>query len=191
MVFVAIYLGIAEYYQQAVAGLANVVLSGFEYVSELVYQEDGSFAYDVAFPDGRVAQVTTHHLTYTFLGLALLPALLMATPIDWSARLRLTGLGAVVLLATHVLMLVALVRVQRILLLDPYDVFGSWVRLCIGIGGQLSSFAIWGILSWRYWIRRPEGASSPAQRVHRNAKCPCGSGRKYKDCCRTPAASTT
>jgi uncharacterized protein len=46
-----------------------------------------------------------------------------------------------------------------------------------------------GFMALRDWLLREQGASAntapipPVRRVGRNDPCPCGSGRKYKDCC--------
>lgn len=87
-----------------------------------------------------------------FLNLALLPALLLATPVGWCRRLRLAGIGLAGLVAVHAFTLVALIRVYLCLQSSP----GNFLCLAMLRGsyasGQIFAAVLWAALTWRFWL---------------------------------------
>jgi hypothetical protein len=123
------------------------------------------------FADGvtlRTRIATEHVLDAVYLSLALLPALLLATPMRLGARLRLLGLGLLLLLACHVLTTLGLASSLRCVALRDQGLSCRFVAQNVKIGGQVSAALLWALLTWRYWLAPAEqqdpGASQPALR---------------------------
>jgi len=120
-----------------------------------------------------------------FLSLALLPALIGATPIPLRKRFRILGLGLGLLFVAHVITVIALSRCYVCLYDSPDSFSCTLLRRFLNMSGQLFPVILWGFLAWPHLFPRPR----PVARVRvegklsRNAPCPCGSGRKYKRCC--------
>lgn len=92
------------------------------------------------------------YLNLMFLGVALLPALLLATPVKLLDRLRLTGVGMLLLVLAYIPAGYTLVLSMRCLYNDPESGFCMWTKTTGNIFGQLISVAIWALLSWHVWI---------------------------------------
>jgi len=92
------------------------------------------------------------NLNLMLLGVALLPALLLATPIKLSHRLRLTVIGTLLLLVAYIPAGLMLVLSVRCLANDPGNVVCVWGKTSANIFGQLTSVAIWALLTWHVWL---------------------------------------
>lgn len=96
----------------------------------------------------------TPDLESLFLSLALLPALLLATPVAWLRRLAILVAGMIALWIVHVASVFVLAGSRPC----PYP---NWDRLCfwlygnVALGGQLFAVAIWAALTWSYWLGLP------------------------------------
>lgn len=100
------------------------------------------------------------YLNLMFLGVALLPALLLATPVKLTDRLRLTGIGIVLLVLLYIPAGYMLVLSVRCLVNDPGSALCMWTKTTANIYGQLISIAVWALLSWHVWV--PSGAGRGA-----------------------------
>ncbi len=123
------------------------------------------------------------HLVY--LNLALLPALLLATPVGWRKRLMLLGIGLAALVVVHALSLVTLVRGYICLQSDADSFWCNFLLRGAYASGQITAALLWAALTWKHWL---PASKVPLRvkvdrKVGRNEPCPCGSGRKYKRCC--------
>ena len=175
-------------YQRTTTGAANPVLRAMGPPYEIALDAEGNWIASRVMDDGTRephyrAAASDRHLLY--LNLALLPALLLATPIDLVSRLRLLGWGVVLLFAFHVAMEISLLRVARCLDLDPGNRLCAWVWANLRIAGQSFAVLQWSLLTWRHWLP-PSTARMPVRvegKLPRNAPCPCGSGRRFKRCC--------
>jgi hypothetical protein len=133
----------------------------------------------------EVFGIPPESLTHIYLGLVLLPALLIATPVTWPVRLRLLARGLLLLLAVQVLSHATFVCAwAHYKGTNPSSVVSGWIMLVHSTGGQIFPAALWGFLTWRHWFPADQDAEAAIwDRTPRNAPCPCGSRRKYKHCC--------
>ena len=95
-----------------------------------------------------------HYLDLTFLGLALLPALLLATPVSPLHRLRIFGIGMVLLLVAYVPAGFGLVWAVKCLHETPGNNVCHSVKTVVNVYGQLMSMVLWGLLTWDVWLPR-------------------------------------
>jgi hypothetical protein len=86
------------------------------------------------------------------LTLALVPALTLASPTSWRNRLRITGIGLVLVFVGHVVVMAGLTRAMWCLVESPGDFVCLTLLRMLYVSGQLSGVAIWSLLTWRYWF---------------------------------------
>jgi len=135
-------------------------------------------------PAGEQLLVTAHDSMGIFLGLIVLPTLLLATPVRIRKRFEILLVGFALLFVLHVgsvgILFHELYRGH-----DNDNFLSSWVVLATLTSGQVGSVVLWALLTAGFWFPSSLGrvrVRGPAK-VPRNAACPCGSGRKYKHCC--------
>jgi len=102
---------------------------------------------------------TTVHLV--FLSLALVPALMLATPAPILARFRLLGVGLLLVFLGHVLALIVMTRGIYALRQTPGTLYWLWAVRIAYTSGQVVSATLGVLLTWRYWVPR-SGAEGPA-----------------------------
>ena len=184
-VFLWLYPEVVPEYQRVVVTCANVVLDNLNPSMSIHINPQGGWEFALSGPAGRAFKAGIGDLTLAYLNLALLPALLLATPVAWRQRLQMLGWGCLLLFALHVLSAVVIVRVTLCLHYDRENLFCKSLLVLFATGGQVFGVALWALLTWRYWlpssVTLPSGAASTT--VARNILCPCGSGRRYKRCC--------
>ena len=95
----------------------------------------------------------TPHLI--LLSLALLPALLLATPAPVGTRFRLLGLALMLMVVIHVLSIIGVMRGVQCLRESPGTFHCLWMLRLVYSSGQLFAAVLWVVLTWRYWIVRP------------------------------------
>jgi hypothetical protein len=118
--------------------------------------------------------------------LLLLTALLVATPhLGIRRRLGLLSLGLLLQVSFHFLDIIISVRANYDAVVYHESGLAILTQLVGGVGEQASPLFIWALLIFRYWFPKPVTPAAPqsAKELHRNARCPCGSGKKYKRCC--------
>jgi len=166
-VFLWLYPRILPGYQQVVVATANPVLGALAPPFEIAVDVEGGWIASLRMPGGAKqpfygAAASDRHLLY--LNLALLPALLLATPVSLRHRLRLLVLGGLLMFLLHVAAEIGLVRAYVCLDLDPGAFFCAWLREHLQIAGQLFAVLLWAGLTFSYWLpRRPDAsiATSP------------------------------
>lgn len=157
---IAVYIQVLPSYERLVLATANPALALFAPPSRLERPTDGGWVAYAAEPvatAGSARQLAawpefTRHLV--FLSLALLPALLLATPAPWRIRPLLVAGGLVLLWIVHALTLVVLVRGKLCLIGHPGSFACLWMLRLALASGQISAAVLWGLLTWRWWIPR-------------------------------------
>ena len=96
------------------------------------------------------------------LSLALLPALLLATPAPFLKRFQLLGIGLVLMFLGNVLAMIGLTRGYYGLREAPGTFYWLWVFRSVNASGQFCSAAIWALLTWRYWLPTPARTGAKA-----------------------------
>ena len=120
-----------------------------------------------------------------FVSLILLPTLILATPIELRRRLLLLAIGLCVMYAVHVLSIAVLFHELFLFRVGRSWALSDWLLSWCLTSGQMSAVMIWALLTGGYWFpwalraMRVRGQ----RQIERNARCPCGSQRKYKHCC--------
>jgi hypothetical protein len=108
----------------------------------------------VALPSGGSEVIVTEHPENVFLGLILVPALLLATPIDLRGRWRLFLAGVALLYLVHVLCIAVLFYELLRLRQGHSGPFSDWLFASILMSGQIGSVVVWALLAGPYWFPR-------------------------------------
>jgi hypothetical protein len=154
-VCVWLYPRVLPVYQRLVVATVNVGLERLEPPMRMERTDDGGWQTYERAPDGTETKYWYRpglYLNLMFLGIALLPALVLATPIPPLARLKLAGLGMVLLLLCYLPASFGLVLAVRCLARDPAAAPCLWGRTVANVWGQLISVVLWGLLTWHVWL---------------------------------------
>jgi hypothetical protein len=148
------YTKVLPSYQATVAAGANGVLSLVGSTRTISPHEEGGWTSDAA-PRRRLVtgppDYGSQQLESLFLSLAILPALILATPLPWGRRLALLGIGTATLWAVHVAAVIALVQTESC---NHDSAVCHLIRSNVYIGGQLFALALWALLTWEFWLQR-------------------------------------
>lgn len=152
--FLALYPWVIRAYHPAVIGAANLILSRMDPPLRIEIEKSGQWlALDIDRGYTRYFwgwQAWVKHLY--FLSVALLPALLLATPAPLAQRLRLLAIAIPLQFGVHVLAIAGMMRAQYCIVLDPSDLFCHVELRIFHTSGQLFGAALWALLTWRYWF---------------------------------------
>jgi len=152
--FLLIYPLVMKVYQPATLAVANVVMAKMDPPTSIGIGRDGGWrAFDESGGYRRVVsrwRSWQKHLHY--LSIALLPALILATPAPWPTRLKLLAIAIPLLFLVHSLTIVGVVRAQYCYMIDRKDFWCIWVLRAVNTSGQLFAAALWALLTWRYWV---------------------------------------
>lgn len=154
-VFMLAYRPIAPFYQHAVLAGANAVAERLPPPLRIEVLPEGGWQYfEVRGAGWMRPQIRWDAMTphYFLLGLAILPALLLATPAPWRMRLKLLGIGLILLYVAQVIAVVGLIRATHCLRIAPGTRHCLLTLRVVYTSGQISAAAIWALLSWRYWF---------------------------------------
>ena len=150
-----LYPRVLPYYQAVPVAVANFVMEGLPTPTRIEVTEEGGW--QSWFPDGQGGETGfwkweefVVHLVY--LNLALLPALVLATPMPWRERLKLLGIAMAALVAVHALTLILLVRGYLGLYHSPESFFHLWLLRIAYASGQIFAAVLWALLTWRFWF---------------------------------------
>ena len=187
LIFLWIYPKLLPIYEQPVLAVANPLLGRLSTPLRVEADADGALVAYIQWPgeERRPLYQGDYHPYVLFLNLLLFPPLILATPAKIGRRLRWLVYGLLMLFVVHVLALVGFFQSHVCLARDPDDFLCEWTNGLALTSGQLSAVVVWSLLTWSYWFPQPS-AAVPVKvrgRLGRNVPCPCGSGRKYKDCC--------
>lgn len=160
-----LYTQFMKVYHPAALGVANAIMEHLDPPTRMQMNDWGGWralviegGYPVKFTDWLPWQRHLH-----FLSLALVPALILATPAPWPARFRLLAIAIPVLFIVHSLTIVGIVRTQYCTMMDPFNFGCRWLRRVVNTSGQLFGAGLWAVLTWRYWLgkkRQPESKAS-------------------------------
>ncbi len=159
LAFMWLYLLILPYYQPVAIGTANAVTERMSPATRLEgYGKVKMKSFVFTPEDGnqfmRSWNTTAGHLI--FLSLALVPALLLATPAPIRTRFRLLGLGLPLVFLGHVLALIAMTRGIYGLRQAPGTFYWLWLVRIAYTSGQVVSATVGVLLTWRYWVPRSD-----------------------------------
>ena len=153
-----LYPEILPAYQQLVVGAANLVLQAFSPVLHVDVLDDGgwhTFLRATGAEPAFVYGMRPGALALIYLNLALVPALLGATPGPPLGRLRRVGWGLLLLVVFHVVAVTGLVRTWWCLHEDPGHFLCHGFRSALKVSGQLFGVVQWALLTWSVWLPRP------------------------------------
>jgi ABC-type maltose transport system permease subunit len=153
--FVFVYLTLLPVYKPIVLGVANAVTTRLSPPTRLESSPSGGWNMLVSEARSEERRVTTWaefvaHLI--FIGLLFLPPLLLATPTTVPDRLRLLGIGMVLLFIVQVLAMICLTRGMYCLTQKPGSFLCLWLLRLVYASGQISGAVVWASLTWRYWV---------------------------------------
>jgi len=154
-----LYPRILPLYQAMVVPMVNVGLQRFDPPMRMELMEDGGWRTFQQHADGSETFYWSRpgkYLNLTYLGLALLPALLLATPVAALRRLSLLGIGMLLMLMLYVFAALGLVWSVRCLYQTPGNNICMTIKTVVNVYGQLISLVLWGLLTWDVWLPRPE-----------------------------------
>lgn len=154
---VALYLAVFPFYERMTVGAANAVTQRLSPPTHIEIKTNATWRGYAFNPQEGQRQVhawgkSMPHLV--FLGLVILPALLLSSPAPFSRRLRMLGLALPSLFVIHVLTIAAMTRSANCLSESPGTFFCVWVLSMASVSGQVSAVALWALFTWRYWIDR-------------------------------------
>jgi hypothetical protein len=148
---VALYVLGIDAWESAVVRAANALLAPLPRPYLLEVEPGGALAFYAVVADGARKLVTPRpHGVY--LSLALVPALLLATPARLADRCKWILIALPIVFATHVVAVLAMYRAHLVLREGasvPWEVLFALATR----SGQLCAIALWALFTWRFWIR--------------------------------------
>lgn len=169
-------------YKRLLVAATNDIVGGFEPPVEVRLLPGGDVRYVERLPGGARSQTVYFEaggLGFVGVQTLLLPALVLATPLAWRSRLRLTVLAIAALLLLQVVVAVCWAVFGGGIADRPEALSSEWTFRTLSLLGPLGALAIWGALCGGEMLAR----LSPPPAPHRNDPCRCGSGHKHKHCC--------
>jgi len=161
---VLIYPFAMKAYAPATLSVANEIMEHMDPPSKMRLNRAGGWrgivvehGYPMKFADWWPWQMHLHYLS-----LALVPALILATPAPWSARFKLLAIALSVLFVVHSLTIVGICRSHYCAMLDPYNFACRWMRRVVNTSGQLFGAGLWVVLTWRYWVGKKRAPKDEA-----------------------------
>jgi len=150
-----LYFVVLPVYGPIVLSTANFVTERMNPSTEIERLESGVWmGYSFTPEQGRRGlrgwTPSTVHLM--LLSLALLPALLLATPAPYLTRLRLLAIGVPLVFLSHVAWAIVLSRAVLCLRQAPGTFYCLWALRATYASGQFTAAALWVLLTWRYWF---------------------------------------
>jgi hypothetical protein len=156
VVLLALYPFIVPFYEPLVLGAANTVMARMDPPTEMGISRWGAWqGFNVERGYRRAFVTWGRGASYLhFLSLALLPALLLATPAPWRVRFTLLVLAIPLLFAAHTLAVIGLTRTHYCFVVEPKNVSCRIVYRIVSSSGQLFGATLWAVLTFRYWFAR-------------------------------------
>jgi hypothetical protein len=152
------YTFIVPGYQKLVLGTSNAITEQLSPRMRIDVKDDGGWQLFVRSDRGRPKPRTqwdafVPHLV--LLGLAVLPALLLATPVPIPTRLKMLGIALPLLFLTQVASVTLLVWGTQCLREAPGTFYCLWILRVVYTSGQISAAVLWALLTWRFWFPGP------------------------------------
>jgi hypothetical protein len=187
VLFLWLYPNALPTYERVVIAVANPCLGRLSPPLEVEVNAQGDIdAYALMYGGQRQPIFgQSYRPQVIYVNLVLLPALLLATPVEIRRRFQWLVLGLSLLFILHVLTMIVLLQSYQCLQRDPSSFPCFTVHGLALTSGQVMAVVAWALLTWSYWFpKATETAPLPKHaKTGRNDACPCGSGRKYKRCC--------
>jgi hypothetical protein len=170
MLFFALYVWIWPSYHSFATGASNLITTRMSPQTRLeTMKRGGSWTSYVFTPEeGEVKlrhwnRTDTAHLIY--LSIVIVPAVLLATPAPFVARLRLLAIAVPLMFVGHLLSLIILTRATYCLMQTPGTYSCLFALRVAYSSGQLVSGVLWVLLTWRHWFPGARGGErEPATR---------------------------
>lgn len=153
-------------YQKLVLAAVDFGLHRMDPPMRIEVLPDGGWRTFLLEPEGGESMYWSRpgaNLTLFYLSLALLPAMLLATPVALLRRLRMLAVGALLLYLLHVVAGIGLVGTIRCLASDPDSTVCKWGKTVCNTYGQFATVVIWGLLTWDVWLPRLETAQQKSE----------------------------
>ncbi len=164
LALVLVYPWLQPLYRDALRGVADPVAATFSPPLRIEATDEGGWRILRERPDrsrAAVFSIPGKSLRQIHISVVLLPALLLATPVDWRTRLRLLGLGCLALvLAQLVLHLVFVRSWVAFQYSNPGNPLYRLLHVTHSTAGQVFPVMLWALLTWRYWLPGPDRAES-------------------------------
>ena len=152
-----LYLMVMPVYQPVAIGAANVVterMSPSSRIEPTATLRIKSFTFTPEMGERFLRSWGRTSVHLVFLSLALVPALLLATPAPILTRFRLLCVGLPLVFAGHVLALIVMTRGIFALNQAPGTFYWLWAVRIAYTSGQVVSAMVVVLLTWRYWVPR-------------------------------------
>ena len=149
-------------YQRSIASAANGLFALSGSTRQIREHAAGGWTSAEARPYPFAAgppSYVNEQLESLFLSLAILPALILATPLPWRRRLALLGIGLATLWVVHGVAAFALVQTETC---AQSSALCHWMRGNVIIGGQLFALGLWALLTWDFWLQLRAQFAVPA-----------------------------
>ena len=157
LVFMWLYLLVLPFYQPVAIGTANAVterMSPPTRIESTATLRMKSFVFSPEKGNRFMMSWGSTSTHLVFLSLALVPALLLATPAPIRTRFRLLGVGLPLVFVGHVLALIVMTRGIYGLREAPGTFYWLWIVRIAYTSGQVVSATVVVLLTWRYWVPR-------------------------------------
>jgi hypothetical protein len=174
------YALMLPYYELLLASFANAV---FEAVSSPLNISIGADAHVIVWRVAEAGIQERYDPNVLFLNLVILPPLLLASPGKLVHRVRALAVSGPFLVALDLMLFLVLLRTRLCLSGDPDGSLCVWGWGLLMTSGQVTAVLAWALLSRRFILPGAMARRISGPRPGRNLPCPCGSARKYKDCC--------
>lgn len=142
-------------YNHLVVWGAEVVLTMFAAPLKIQATEDGNWVVFWRLSNERLFRSTggIGFLQLLYFNLPLLLSLIRATPtLKVRKLLRISLVGVALIFLLHALSVIALMTAEYVTHVNPEQLGYIWLKMFIGLSGQLFAVALWGLLTWRYWL---------------------------------------
>jgi hypothetical protein len=153
-----LYQWIMPVYQQGVLAVVNPCLESLSPPLHIDADSKGDLSAYTPLPGGQRRDFfyEKYRPWPIYLNLVLLPALILATPVELGQKARLLAIGLVLLFFWNVLSMIGLFRTQICLMQSPESFVCRWLKGLIMTSGQIGSFLGWAVLTWSYWLCKKE-----------------------------------
>ena len=166
------YPKVLHTYEGLVLGGANRCLSAMSPRIVVAHDPQGFVTSRVVRPGGRdepLPDLPGYRPLNVFAQLPLVLALLLATPMRLGHLVAKGLAGLALIFAIHVAAVTALFSAWFHAQSVPHSSVYDWMGVVATTSGQVGAFAVWGLLTWGFWLSlaRPPAGRAPLGRVAR------------------------
>ncbi len=169
VLFLLLYDSIVSVYSRIVIVVANFGYRALEIPLSLKPAAGpGETTAFVSTTKGVAELVTDNTPEATYLGLILLPALLLATPIAFRKRLIALAQGLALMFVLHVACVMMLFYQLLYVRLGHDSTLSAWLLSLLLNSGQVGTVVLWTLLAGRHWFAQ-QGSDTPQPPITRSA----------------------